>query len=77
MCFFFSGGGGVADPAHEEDALGGVLHDEDQEGSVELHGLGEAHGHDAHGGGGVGLRPLLVHAQHGLVGDLRNTPAIA
>ena len=71
MCF--SRGGGVADPAHEEDALGGVLHDEDQEGPVDVHGVREAHGHDLNGGGGGGLGPLLVHAQHDLVRDLRRT----
>ena len=30
--------GGIGYLAHEEDALGAVLHNEDQEGSVEVHG---------------------------------------
>lgn len=62
---------GVADLAHEDDAPRRMLQDEDQERSVQDHGVGQAHGHDLNGGGGRCLCSRLVHAQHGLVGNLQ------
>lgn len=64
----------VVDLAHEEDALGRVLADDDQEGSVESHDLRHAHWHDLHGGDRRRLCSCFIHAQHGLVGNLRRKP---
>lgn len=63
-------GCGVADLAHEEDAPCRMLQDEDQEGSVEYHGVRQAHGHDLNGGGGCCFCSCFVHTQHSLVRHL-------
>lgn len=63
-------GCGVVDLAHEEDALCGMLQDEDQEGPVEYHDFRHTHGHDFKGGGGCRLRSRFVHGEHSLVGHL-------
>lgn len=60
----------VVDLAHEQDALGGVLQDQNQERPVHLHLWGQAHRYHLNGGAGGRLGPDLVHVQHGAVGHL-------
>lgn len=62
--------GWIADLAHEEDAPGRVLQDEDQEGSVKCYGVWQTHGHDLNGGGGCRFCSSFIHTQHSLVGHL-------
>lgn len=69
-------GRGVVDLAHEQDASGGVLQDQDQEWPIHLHGSGHAHGHDLDGGGGCGRGSFLIHIQHGTVGHLRRNQEV-
>lgn len=63
-------GCGVVDLAHEQDALRGVLQDQDQERPVQPHDFGHAHGHDLDGGAGGCLGSCLIDVQHGAVGHL-------
>lgn len=63
-------GCGVVDLAHEEDAPGGVIQDEDHEGPVEFHGFWHAHGHDLDGGAGSRCCSPLIDVQGRPVGHL-------
>lgn len=68
--FCSSFGAGIGDFAHEDNALGRVLQDEEQEGPVEHDGVWERHRHDLYRSYSGRLSPLLIYAQHSLVGNL-------
>lgn len=66
------------EPAAEERAAGAVVSDEEQEGAVGTEpGLVQAAVNLDHSRGGRGLRALLVHLHHALVGEGGQTQASA
>lgn len=56
-------GCGVVDLAHEQDAPGGVLQEEDHERPVKFHDFWHAHGHDLGNGAGSRRCSCLIDAQ--------------
>ena len=62
---------GIGYLAHEEDAPGAVLHNEDQEGSVELHGGWHRCKYYLYGGSSSCVCSLLINFEDGLMEDLR------
>ena len=61
----------VCDLAHEEDALGAVLQDQNQKRPVEVDDIGEGHGHDLDGGDRSGFSAPLINTQDCFVSHLR------
>lgn len=72
VSFLFAGG--VGDAAHEEDAAGRVVADQEDEGMVSLEHRVHADRFGGHfdGGGGGGFGAFFVHFDEGLVLDLRD-----
>lgn len=73
---FYLLGCGVSDLAHEKNALGGVLHDQDQEGSIHFNLHRHTHGHHLQGRGGRRFGSCFINVQNSLVGRLRKKRSV-
>lgn len=68
--------GGVDDPAHEEDGVGDLMVDEEEEGSVNGESGGQGVRGDARDSDSGRRGSHFIHLDHGLVLHLRTTLAL-